>query len=58
VEFQIARGELIRVLATSSRSRERGDYDITFSQNLGRPARVLQNAANAMHLPAAKAKAK
>ena len=41
VQFDVKRGEIYRVIATSSRAREFGDYRIFFSRELGRPAVVL-----------------
>ena len=41
VDFDVRRGEVYRVVATSSRTREVGDYRIFFSRELGRPSLVL-----------------
>lgn len=41
VRFDVRRGEIYRVIATSAREREFGDYRIFFSRELGRPAIVL-----------------
>jgi hypothetical protein len=51
--FDIEDGRTYRIVATSASSDERGDYDIRFSEELGRPARVLPDAmraTNAMKL--------
>ena len=61
VRFDVRRGEIYRVIATSSRARELGDYRIFFSRELGRPAVVLprQNGRTApgFDLPAITPKA-
>lgn len=44
VEFDVSRGKSYRIIATSAGADERGDYSLYFSQNLGRPARVLPDA--------------
>lgn len=41
VRFDVKRGEIYRIIATSSRAREFGNYRILFSRELGRPAVVL-----------------
>ena len=41
VRFNVRRGEIYRVTATSARAREFGNYRIFFSRELGRPALVL-----------------
>jgi hypothetical protein len=45
VEFPIQRGRSYRIIATSASADERGDYDLLLSRELGRPARVLPDAA-------------
>ena len=40
VTFDVKRGEIYRVIATSSRKQEFGDYRIFFSRELGRPLPV------------------
>ena len=44
-EFSVDRGDTYRIIATSSGSEERGDYDLHLSEELGRPARVLPDDA-------------
>ena len=44
LEFNVSRGRSYRIIATSASEDERGDYSLFFSQNLGRPARVLPDA--------------
>lgn len=60
VRFDVRRGEVYRVVATSSRAQEFGDYRIFFSRELGRPAIVLPRengrTAPGLDLPALKAK--
>ncbi len=54
LEFDVARGKSYRIIATSANDDERGDYSLYFSQNLGRPARVLPDAnrtAQSLELP-------
>ena len=41
VRFNVKRGEIYRITATSARSREFGEYRIFSSRELGRPAKVL-----------------
>ena len=41
VRFDVFRGEVYRIVATSSRTREFGYYRVFFSRELGRPAVVL-----------------
>ena len=45
VEFSVQRGRSYRILATSAAANERGDYALLLSEELGRPARVLPDAA-------------
>ena len=40
VRFDVRRGEIYRIIATSSRTQEFGDYRIFFSRELGRPLPV------------------
>ncbi len=40
-DFDVSRGKSYRILATSANADERGEYTLYFSENLGRPARVL-----------------
>lgn len=47
VEFSVERGRTYRIVATSALSEERGDYDLFFSKELGRPARVLPDTNRA-----------
>ena len=60
VRFDVRRGEVYRVVATSSRKRETGDYRIFFSRELGRPGVVLprQNGSTiqGVELPRVQAK--
>ena len=60
VDFDVRRGEVYRVVATSSREQEFGDYRIFFSRELGRPALVASRengrTATGVDLPAIKAK--
>jgi hypothetical protein len=44
LEFSVERGRTYRIIATSALPNERGDYDLFFSEELGRPARVLPDA--------------
>ena len=61
VRFNVRRGEIYRVTATSARAREFGDYRIFFSRELGRPAVVLPKVngrtAPGFDLPAIQPKA-
>ncbi len=41
VSFKVKRGEVYRVITTSSREQEFGNYRVYFSRELGRPAVVL-----------------
>jgi hypothetical protein len=41
LEFTVERGQTYRIVATSALPDERGDYELFFSEELGRPARVL-----------------
>ncbi|RYX81238.1 hypothetical protein EON83_24960 [bacterium] len=56
--FRVSYGTTYRILATSSRANERGDYEIRFSSELGRPAQVtsqdmaLAKSATKFSLPA------
>lgn len=60
VSFDVQRGVNYRVIATSSRENEFGDYQIFFSREFGRPGILLprQNArtSSTFDLPAIKAK--
>ena len=60
VSFEVRRGEVYRVVATSAREREFGDYRIFFSRELGRPGVVLprQNGSvvSGVELPRTKTK--
>ncbi len=61
VRFDVRRGEIYRVIATSARARELGNYRVFFSRELGRPAVVLPKAtdrtAPGFELPAMQPKA-
>ena len=60
VRFNVRRGEIYRIVATSSRAQEIGPYRIFFSRPLGRPAIVPVDATNrvapGLDLPAIQAK--
>jgi hypothetical protein len=45
LSFPVRRGRSYRIVATSSQADERGPYLIRFSEELGRPARVLPDGA-------------
>ena len=54
VEFDVSRGGSYRIIATSARQDERGEYSLFLSEILGRPARVLPDAnrtAQSLRLP-------
>lgn len=60
VRFDVKRGEIYRVITTSSRAQETGNYRVVFSRELGRPAVVLPRvngaATTGAELPRVKAK--
>ena len=60
VDFDVRRSEVYRVVATSSRTQELGNYRLYLSRELGRPAIVLPRengrTAPGFDLPAIKAK--
>ena len=60
VDFEVRRGEVYRIITTSARPREFGDYRIFFSREFGRPLASVPrgNARTApeLKLPAMKAK--
>ncbi len=60
VRFDVKRGEIYRVITTSSREQEIGNYRVFFSRELGRPAVVLPRingtATVGVELPRVKAK--
>lgn len=60
VRFDVRRGEVYRVVTTSSRAQEFGNYRVFFSRELGRPAVVLPRQSGDLvqgtELPRIKAK--
>lgn len=57
VRFDVSRGEIFRVITTSSRASEFGGYRVFFSREFGRPLIVPNNrTAPGFSLPAIKAK--
>ena len=46
VRFDVRRGDIYRVIVTSSRAREFGDYRVFFSREFGRPLIVPNNNGN------------
>lgn len=60
VRFDVKRGEIFRVITTSSRASEFGRYQVFFSREFGRPLTVPNNPGNltapGFKLPAMKAK--
>ncbi len=41
LDFRVERGESYRIVATTAQADERGEYEVRFSPELGRPALVL-----------------